>query len=452
MLRAAALSAIAWFGLAGPGLTQAPAPQSPPPSAPQTYIHAGALLDRPGEAPRGASTLVVEGKTIVRIAEGHLPAPAGAKLVDLSDQFVLPGLMDAHVHIFSDDDKVASRLEAMTRDAEDDFVIGLHNARRTLAAGFTTIRDLGSEPAAITALRDGIAKGMIEGPTIINAGRMISISGGHGDGANGLAQEFADHHRAHAINTCDGPEDCRRAVRMQVSQGAMVIKFAATGGVLSNVAGGLGRQMFDDEMKAIVDTAHAFGRKVAAHAHGKDGIMAALRAGVDSVEHATFTDPESLALFRQTGAYLVPTMIAPEAAVQQARAGQRPPAVLAKAEEAARIAFEEHIDQFAAPGVKIAFGTDTGVSNHGDNATEFKMMVDAGMTPARAIRTATVDTADLFGLSETHGTLAAGKTADIIAVARSPLEDITELERVTFVMREGVVHKRDGQRQPFPPN
>ena len=145
-------------------------------------------------------------------------------------------------------------------------------------------------------------------------------------------------------------------------------------------------------------------------------------------------------------------MIAPEAAVQQARAGQRPPAVLAKAEEAARIAFEEHIDQFIASGVKIAFGTDTGVSNHGDNATEFKMMVDAGMTSARAIRTATVDTADLFGLSETHGTLAAGKTADIIAVARSPLEDITELERVTFVMREGVVHKRDGQRQPFPPN
>ncbi|HMO44205.1 MAG TPA: amidohydrolase family protein, partial [Phenylobacterium sp.] len=263
---------------------------------------------------------------------------------------------------------------------------------------------------------------------------------------------YAALERGRAINTCDGPEACRRAVRLQVSQGAMVIKFAATGGVLSNVAGGLGRQMFDDEMQAIVETAHAFGRKATAHAHGKDGIMAALRAGVDSVEHATFTDPETLALFRRTGAYLVPTMIAPEAAVQQARAGQRPPAVLAKAEEAARIAFAEHVNQFAASGVKIAFGTDTGVSAHGQNATEFKMMVDGGMSPARAIRTATLDAADLLGLADTHGSLAPGKIADITAVAASPLEDVTELERVTFVMRRGVVHKLDGQRQAFPPN
>lgn len=433
-------------------LSAAPAFAQPQGQGSLTYIHAGALLDRPGQAPKGASTLIVRDGKIERIEAGLSAPPAGARLVDLSDQFVLPGLIDSHVHIFSDDDKVAARLEAMNRDAEDRFVIGLDNARRTLAAGFTTIRDLGSEPAAITALRDGIEKGLIEGPTIVNAGRMISISGGHGDGANGLSQEYAQFEREHAVNTCDGPEDCRRAVRIQVSQGAQVIKFAATGGVLSNVAGGLGRQMFDDEMKAIVETAHAFGRKATAHAHGKDGIMAALRAGVDSVEHATFTDPESLALFRETGAYLVPTMIAPEAAVQQARAGERPPAVLAKAEEAARIAFAEHIDQFAAPGVKIAFGTDTGVSAHGDNATEFKMMVDAGMTPARAIRTATVDAADLLGLSSAVGTLEPGKAADIVAVAKSPLDDVTELERVTFVMRRGVVHKLDGARKAFPAN
>ncbi len=415
-----------------------------------TYIHAGALLDRPGQAPRGASTLVVENGKVVRVVDGHQPAPAGARLIDLSTQFVLPGLIDSHVHIFSDDDKTAARLEAMSRGPEDRFVVALDNARRTLAAGFTTVRDLGSEPAAITALRDGIEKGLIEGPTIVNAGRMISISGGHGDGANGLAPRYAELERAEAVNTCDGPEACRRAVRIQVSQGAQVIKFAATGGVLSNVAGGLGRQMFDDEMKAIVETAHAFGRKATAHAHGKDGIEGALRAGVDSIEHATFTDAETLALFRQTGAYLVPTMIAPEAAVAQARAGQRPPAVLAKAEEAARIAYAKHVEQYAAAGVKIAFGTDTGVSAHGDNATEFKMMVEAGMTPARAIRSATVDAADLLGLSATLGTLEPGKSADIIAVAQSPLADVTELERVRFVMRRGVVHKLDGARQPWP--
>lgn len=446
---AAGLAAAGLMLAAGQGLAQTPAGES---AAGQTWIHAGALLDRPGEAPRGASTLVVANGRVAQVLDGHVEPPQGAARIDLSRQFVLPGLMDAHVHIFSDDDKTAARLEAMNRDAEDRFVVGLDNARRTLSAGFTTIRDLGSDPAAITALRDGIEKGLIEGPTIINAGRMISISGGHGDGANGLAQDYAALERGRAINTCDGPEACRRAVRLQVSQGAMVIKFAATGGVLSNVAGGLGRQMFDDEMQAIVETAHAFGRKATAHAHGKDGIMAALRAGVDSVEHATFTDPETLALFRRTGAYLVPTMIAPEAAVQQARAGQRPPAVLAKAEEAARIAFAEHVNQFAASGVKIAFGTDTGVSAHGQNATEFKMMVDGGMSPARAIRTATLDAADLLGLAETHGSLAPGKIADIIAVAASPLEDVTELERVTFVMRRGVVHKLDGQRQAFPPN
>ena len=428
----------------------ATAPAAVAATAPDIVIHAGALLDQPGQAPRGPSTLVVRDGRIAQVIEGHAPVPAGARLIDLKDQFVLPGLIDAHVHIFSDDDKTAARMEAMNRGAEDRFVVGLDNARRTLAAGFTTVRDLGSEPAAITALRDGIDRGLIEGPTIINAGRMISISGGHGDSANGLAPRYAALERAEAVHTCDGPEDCRRAVRLQVAQGAMVIKFAATGGVLSNVAGGLGRQMFDDEMKAIVETAHAFGRKATAHAHGKDGIEGALRAGVDSIEHATFTDAETLALFRKTGAYLVPTMIAPEAAVAQARAGQRPPAVLAKAEEAARIAYAKHIEQYATAGVKIAFGTDTGVSAHGDNATEFKMMVDAGMTPARAIRSATLDAADLLGLSATLGTLEAGKAADIIAVAASPLDDVTELERVTFVMRRGVTHRLGGVRQPWP--
>ena len=420
-----------------------------------SVIHAGALLDKPGQAPRGASTIVVRNGKIESVRDGFVTPEAagvaGATVVDLRDQFVLPGLIDMHVHIFSDDDKVRSRMEFPTRDHEDNMVIGIDNARRTLEAGFTTIRDLGSDIHAVTALRDGINAGLLTGPTIVPAGQMISITGGHGDGSNSLNRDLVDIAHAHSENLCNGADDCRRAVRSQISQGAEVIKFGATGGVLSNVAGGLGQQLFDDEMKAIVDTAHMFGRKVAAHAHGKEGIEAALRAGVDSVEHATYTDEASLALFKKTGAYLVPTMLAPQAAVNQGRAGSRSAASLAKAEEANKVAFANHILQYKS-GVKIAFGTDTGVSAHGDNAQEFKLMVDAGMSPADAIKTATVNAADLLGRSSTLGTLEPGKDADIVAVAKSPLSDVTQLEHPTFVMHRGVVAKQGGQRQAFPPN
>lgn len=438
---AASVSAIV-LSLAGAAAAQ--------PAQSLVFVHAGSLLDKPGQAPRGNSTIVIRNGRIEAVRDGFVAPEAGARLVDLKDQFVLPGLIDMHVHIFSDDDKVKARAEAANRDIEDDMIVGVDNARRTLEAGFTTIRDLGSDIRSVTALRDGINAGLLAGPTIVPAGRAISITGGHGDGSNNLNRDLYAAARGRSENVCNGPEDCRRAVRSQIGQGAEVIKFTATGGVLSNVAGGLGQQMFADEMKAIVDTAHLFGRKVAVHAHAKDGMITALNAGADSIEHATFTDAETLALFKKTGAYLVPTMIAPEAAVTQARAGARPPNVLAKAEEAAKVAYENHILQYKS-GVKIAFGTDTGVSAHGQNATEFKMMVDAGMSPANAIKSATVDAADLLGRSASLGTLEPGKDADLVAVARSPLTDVTELERPTFVMRRGVVHKLAGQRQAFPP-
>ena len=445
----AAVAAALSLAAAGPLLAQPAAP------AKVSVIHAGALLDKPGQAPRGASTIVVRNGKIDSVRDGFVTPEAagvaGAPVLDLRDQFVLPGLIDMHVHIFSDDDKMRARLEGPTRDIEDNMVIGIDNARRTLEAGFTTVRDLGSDIHSVTALRDGINSGLLTGPTIVPAGRMISITGGHGDGSNSLNRDMARIAAERSENLCNGAEDCRRAVRSQISQGAEVIKFGATGGVLSNVAGGLGQQLFDDEMKAIVDTAHMFGRKVAAHAHGKEGIDAALRAGVDSIEHATYTDDATLALFKKTGAYLVPTMIAPQAAVNQGRAGSRSPASLAKAEEANKVAFANHVIQYRS-GVKIAFGTDTGVSAHGDNAQEFKLMVDAGMSPADAIKSATVNAADLLGRSSTLGTLEPGKDADIVAVAKSPLTDVTELERPTFVMHRGVVAKQGGQRQAFPPN
>jgi imidazolonepropionase-like amidohydrolase len=420
------------------------------PAEPAVVIHAGALLDRPGQAPRGASTIVVRGTRIESIRDGHIAPPAGARLIDLRKEFVLPGLIDAHVHIFSDDDKMRARLEAANRDIEDNLLIGVDNARRTLEAGFTTVRDLGSDVHSITALRDGIAAGLVPGPTIVAAGSGISGTGGHADSSNNANRDIAELRRSRASNLCNGAEDCRRAVRDQISQGADVIKFTATGGVNSNIAGGLGKQLFDDEMKAIVDTAHLFGRKVAAHAHGADGIVAALRAGVDSIEHATYTDAATIAEFKKSNAWLVPTMVAPHAALAQARAGARSRATLAKAEETVAV-HNENIAKAIKDGVRIAFGTDSGVSDHGKNAQEFALLAKAGMPPAAAIRAATIDAATLLDRASRIGSLEAGKDADIIAVATSPLDDVTVLERVRFVMRQGVVHALDGARQPFPP-
>jgi len=415
------------------------------------FIHAGALLDRPGQAPRGPSTVVVRNNQIDSIRDGYVTPAPGARLIDLKKEFVLPGLIDAHVHVFSDDDKMRARLEVINRDVEDNLLIGVDNVRRTLEAGFTTVRDLGSDVHSVTALRDAILSGLVPGPTIVAAGAGISGPGGHADSSNNTNRDTAAVRRTQATNLCSGADDCRRAVRDQISQGADVIKFTATGGVNSNVAGGLGQQLFDDEMKAIVDTAHLFGRKVAAHAHGEDGIAAALRAGVDSIEHGTFTSAATNAQFKQTGAWLVPTMVAPHAALAQARAGARSKLTLAKAEEAV-VAHGENIARAIRDGVKIAFGTDSGVSDHGKNAKEFALLVKAGMRPPAAIRAATIDAATLLDRASRIGSLEAGKDADIIAVTGSPLDDVTVLERMRFVMRQGVVHVIDGARQPFPAN
>lgn len=431
-------------------VASASAQTAPPPAT--TYIHAGKLLDRPGQPPRDKATVIIRDGKVVEVRDGFAAPEAGAALIDLKDRFVLPGLIDMHVHLWGiGGDPMRARLGRLTRDRFDDMVEAQKNARADLLAGFTTVRDLGGDPRGIRALRDAIAAGEIEGPTIINAGLQVSVTGGHDDFSNGLAEEFAQAVNTTELNVCDGPDDCRRAVRAQIGLGAQVIKFAATGGVLSNVAGGLGRQMTPEEMKAIVDTAHSFGRKVAAHSHAADGTKVALAAGVDSIEHGTFLDDEAIALFKANGAYLVPTMIAPVAALAQARAGQLPPATIPKAEAAAGAMQASHRRAIAA-GVKIAFGTDSTVSRHGDNAQEFALMVRAGMTPAAAIRAATIDAADALGRKDQIGSLEPGKAADIIAVAGDPLSDVTRLESVDFVMRGGATVKLGGVHTAFPPN
>ncbi|WP_118855993.1 metal-dependent hydrolase family protein [Sphingomonas mesophila] len=412
-----------------------------------TVIHAGTLIADPARAPLRGATVVVRGKTIESVQSGFVDVP-GARVVDLRSATVMPGLIDSHVHLNGNpDDRLQARLQASSRDHEDYAFTALIQARRTLLAGFTTVRDLGNDPRLIFSLRDSINAGELAGPTIVAAGRGIAISGGHHDQRTGRNRDLtAMAYKQDINNTCDGADDCRRAVREQVALGADVIKFAASGGVLSNVAAGLAQQMMPDEMKAIVDTARMFNRRVASHAHGVDGVNAALRAGVDSVEHGTFTNDESFRLYRQTGAWYVPTLLAPAAALADGQRGALTPAQFEKARAAAGNA-EKSFARAIREGVKIAFGTDTSVSPHGRNAEEFALMVRNGMQPAAAIKSATIDAATLLGLESRAGSIAPGKDADIIAVDGDPFANIRELESVDFVMKHGRVHKLAGKRQ-----
>ncbi|MFV3130573.1 amidohydrolase family protein [Niveispirillum sp. KHB5.9] len=421
-------------------------------SAETVLIQAGTLLAVPGKAPLSQQTLVVTDGKVGAVKAGYLDAagagaPAGSRVIDLRDSFVLPGLIDCHVHLTGELGP-RSQLAEVQDDPEETVLDGVAYAHRTLMAGFTTVRDLGAPARTGFALRDAINKGEVQGPTILAAGMMVSITAGHGD-VNGFSEEVT--HALRPESLCNGADDCRRAVREQIRKGADVIKLATTGGVLSNIAAGTGQQMFDDEAKAIVDTAHLMGKKVASHAHAAGGINLALRSGVDSVEHGSYLDAEGIKLLKEKGAYLVPTLLAGYTVVGMAKASTTlTPAQAQKALEVGermKSSFGNAVKQ----GVKVAFGTDSGVSHHGENAYEFKLMVEAGMPASDAIKSATVNAADLLDRGTRIGTLEAGKDADIIAVAKSPLEDVTELRRVRFVMRQGTVHKEAGTPVAFIP-
>jgi imidazolonepropionase-like amidohydrolase len=406
-----------------------------------TFVEAGRLLADPSNGVvQRDKTLVIRGNQVVEVRDGFVGDASQGQVVDLRQAFVLPGLIDSHVHLTGQQNP-NSRLEEVTLSDADQAMVGARYARRTLMAGFTTVADLGASNQAIFALRNAIRNGDVPGPRIIAAGSSVSIHGGHGD-INGYRDDVM--HLLSSESICSGPEDCMRAVRTQVRAGADIIKITATGGVLSNTAAGLNQQFSDDELSAIVGSAHRMGRQVTAHAHGVDGINAFLRAGGDSIEHGTYLDDQSIRLFKSNGAWLVPTLLAGDFVARIASGPNNffTPAQTAKALEAgpkmldmARRAHEG--------GVKIAFGTDSGVSAHGDNAQEFALLVRAGLSPLEAIQAATVGAAEHLRISSEAGKIAVGMPADIVAVSGDPLTDVTELERMKFVMKSGVVYRAD---------
>lgn len=411
-------------------------------------VHAGELMAVPGEQVKKKQSVVVKDGIIASVEDGyrsrldiHVAKADSVRVIDLRSGFVLPGLIDGHVH-FSGNYSERSKLESVQYSSARISLNAASYARDTLMAGFTAVRDLGGNAEAVFSLRDVINNGSLPGPRIVAVGDMISGVGGHAD-IHGYSWEVNKLLRD-PTGLCDGPFECRRSVRSMVHRGADAIKLAVTGGVTSDIAAGTGTQLFEDELVAIVDTAHMLGRRVSAHAHGAEGIKAALRAGVDSIEHGTFVDDEGISLFLSTESFLVPTFSAGRAVQKLAnQEGTFLPAAVIEKVNAVVPAQIEKIRKAHKAGVKIAFGSDAGVFPHGDNAEEFIYMVEAGMSPQQAIVAATVNAAQNIGLSEEIGTLATGKKADLIAVEGNPLKKIELLLDIPFVMKGGVVYKND---------
>jgi imidazolonepropionase-like amidohydrolase len=414
-------------------LSQAPAPGAA--AGPRIVVHAGRLLDGVAAAPRERVTITVAGDRITAVAPGFT-RPDGATVIDLSTATVLPGLIDAHTHITSEG--TGNRLaRAVTETDTDAAIHSVVYAKRTLEAGFTAIRNLGADGGADISLRKAIDQGLVPGPRIWASRVSLSITGGHGD-QGGLKPELGV--ASTWINgIVDSPEEAAKAVRYQHKYGADVIKFTATGGVLSIGDSGTAQQFSEAEMRSIVDTAHLLGIKVAAHAHGKHGMETAIRVGVDSIEHGTMLDEETMALFRKHGAYLVPTLLAGKTVADMAKVpGHLHPTVQVKAADLGPRMLDMARRAFKG-GVKMAFGTDSGVSKHGDNAKEFALLVEAGVPPGEAILMATKHASELLGAADRIGSVQTGRFADLIAVAGDPIRDVTELERVRFVMKGGQV-------------
>jgi imidazolonepropionase-like amidohydrolase len=429
--------------LGGSAAMAADAPTGPA-EARVSVIHCGHLVDVIGGKVLGATTVIVEGKRVREVVAGTgAAAPADATEIDLSTQTCLPGLIDSHTHL-SDQFGPSKYTDEFHWNTADYVVRSTVYARRTLLAGFTTVRNLGDSANEVAALRNAINAGVVVGPRIYTAGRPIGSTGGHADPTDGYRDDLAGD-KGPGDGIINSPEDAIKAVRVHYKKGDDVIKIMPSGGVLDQSSSGDNAQMTLDEIKAVVSTAHDYGFTVAAHAHGAEAIRRAVIGGVDSIEHGTYMDETDMKLMKEHGTWYVPTIIAGDFVAHKAQIpGYYPPQVAAKAAAIGPLILGTAGRAYKA-GVKIAFGTDAGVYPHGDNAHEFELMVQAGMPPMFALQAATTHAAELLKHDKDIGSVTAGKFADLVAVPGNPVDDISQMKKVSFVMKEGVVYKSDGK-------
>jgi len=408
--------------------------------AQKTILHCGQLIDVKQLQMQPEMSVIIEGNKVVDVLKGYVNGSANDKVIDLTAKTVMPGLIDAHVHLEGQTSPDAM-IKRFTQNPADIAFQSAVYAKTTLLTGFTTVRDAGGSGVNIS-LRNAINKGLVIGPRIFTAGKIISTTGGHGDPTNGLRDDLMHDHYLNP-DVVNGADQCRAAVRLRYKEGSDLIKITATGGVLSLEKDGAGAQFTEDEIKAIVETAKDYGMKVAAHAHGAEGMKRAVLAGVNSIEHGTYMTEEIMELMKQRGTYLVPTIIAGKSTADSAKKpGYYPDIIRAKALVVGTYIQATFAKAYKA-GVKIAFGTDAGVYAHGKNWMEFIYMNEAGMPAIECIRAATLSAADLLGTSDSMGSLEKGKLADVVAVDGDPVKDIKVMGKVKFVMKDGVVYKND---------
>lgn len=412
----------------------------PTSAEPTTVLACGKLLDVNTRTILDKQLITIDQDRITSIRSGDR-YEGEAQVVDLSEHTCLPGLIDMHVHLMVAY-STAYELDKIRLGPPDLALLAAWNAELTLMAGFTTVRDLGDRADVTVALRNAIAQGIATGPRVFTSGMPLSSTGGHDDPTNGYRAGLRrDPGPVEGI--INGPVDARKAVRQRYKNGADLIKISATGGVLSQAKSGQNSQLFKDELDAIVATANAYGFKVAAHAHGVEGMQLAIRAGVASIEHGSLMDADTMRLMKQHDTYLVPTIMAGNFVTEKAKIDGYFPEMVQPKAAAIGPQIQATFGRAYQAGVKIAFGTDTGVSAHGDNAQEFSLMVEAGMPPMEAIVSATKNAADLLGESDHLGSISVGKYADVIAVRGNPIEDITLLEHIGFVMKDGIIYKTE---------